>query len=158
MKETLKAKEMFELYYSMGSDRSLDALRKKLVSEMSQNEPEKIPSLPTLKRWSKNFNWQERVEQRDMDNAKRLEKKTNTTVVNEKANYRKIIKEAFDIFKENLRNGEVEIKTVQDMERLAKLDLLIMGEATERGENTQEHAFTDESIKKAYETLYGETK
>jgi hypothetical protein len=154
MEEKLKAKEIFERYYAMGDNRSLD----KLCNALHQDGTSGAPKLRTLKKWSKEFAWQERVQQRDIENAKRLEKKTNTAVVNEKANYRKTIKEAFDIFKQNLKKGKVKIETIQDMERLAKLDLLIMGEATERGESLQEHKISDETIKKAYDVLYSDKK
>ena len=126
MKEELHHREAFEYYYGLGENRSL-----RLVSG------EYKVSGKTAAKWSKSFNWQERIEQRDMENSRLLEKKTNNTIVNEKANYRKIIKAAIGKFVKNLQEGKVDISSVQDAERLVKLDLLLMGEATERGEVVQ---------------------
>ena len=71
MIETLRNKEIFELYYSIGSKRSLEKLRDKL----HQNSTETAPSLRTLKSWSKAFNWQKRIEQRDIEIENKLEKR-----------------------------------------------------------------------------------
>ena len=120
MKEQLHHKEAFEYYYTLGDKRN--------IMQVAQ---EYNVSRAAVAKWSKAFSWQERIEQRDMDNARLLEKKTNNTIVNEKANYRKIIKAAMAKFVENLKNGKVDVETIQDAERLVKLDMLLMGEATE---------------------------
>ena len=133
MKEELHHQKIFDIYYSMGENRSLQKLRAQLCQDSAEN----VPHVNTLKSWSKAFNWQERIEQRDMENSRLLEKKTNNTIVNEKANYRKIIKAAMSTFVKNLQAGNIQVNTVQDAERLVKLDLLLMGEATERGEVVQ---------------------
>lgn len=116
--ESLKHKESFEYYYTLGDKRSIPKVAQKYSV-----------SVAAVKKWSRAFNWQERVEQRDIENAKRLEKKTDAVIVNEKAKYRAVIKEAFAKFEENLKKGKVAVETVQDAERLVKLDLLIMGES-----------------------------
>mgnify|MGYP000845557772 CR=1 FL=1 len=134
MKETLKQKEAFELYYSLGDKRSLMSVARQCgVSER------------TVARWSKLFNWQERVEQRDIENARRLEEKTNETVVATKANYRKIIKAAIGRWVKRFQGGEIDVESVWDLERLVKLDLLLMGEPTDRSEHesrvTERHEY-----------------
>lgn len=134
MKETLKQKEAFELYYSLGDKRSLMSVACQCgVSER------------TVARWSKLFNWQERVEQRDIENARRLEEKTNETVVATKANYRKIIKAAIGRWVKRFQGGEIDVESVWDLERLVKLDLLLMGEPTDRSEHesrvTERHEY-----------------
>ena len=151
MKESLRHREAFELYYSMGEGRSLVGLLEKMKLLRNQNSAEWVSSITTLKRWSKAFNWQERLLQRDIENAKLLERKTNKTIIDEKANYRRVIKDAMAIFVENLKNGNVQVNAVQDAERLVKLDLLIMGEDTERGsvkitESIDLSALTDEEL------------
>lgn len=119
MKETLRHREAFEYYYGLGEARSLVSVARQYnVSER------------TIARWSVEFAWQERIEQRDIENARRLEKKTDTTVVNEKANYRKIIKAAIADFVRRIQSGQVAVESVTDLERLVKLDLLLMGETT----------------------------
>ena len=119
MVENLRMKEAFEYYYSLGDKRSLQQVAKKFtVSETS------------ARKWSAAFNWQERVVQRDIEISKGLEKKTNTTILNEKANYRRIIKETI------AKMAGVEVSNIKDLDTLVKLDLLLMGEATEKNETS----------------------
>jgi hypothetical protein len=120
MKETLLHSEAFEYYYSLGKDRSLVQVAQKFSkSETSVNK------------WNKAFSWQERIELRDIENSKKLAEKTDSTIVNEKANYRKIIKAAIATFVEKLKSKEIKVIEVSDLEKLIKLDLLLMGESTE---------------------------
>jgi hypothetical protein len=115
MQETLQHKEAFEYYYTLGESRS--------IPQVAQKYP---ISIPAVKKWSKSFNWQERILQRDIEIGKKLVTKTNTTVLNEKANYRKIIKDAIDSM------GTIKAESAKDLEILVKLDLLLMGEATDK--------------------------
>jgi len=138
MKEKLKHIEAFELFYSLGgkaSDKSCSKVAVKLqVSER------------TIWNWYKKFNWRERVDQRNIENAKSLGKKTDRAVVNTKADYRAEIKTQLSILKAMLNNVIKEIKAhniidinntgqlkdvVNCYEKLGKLDLLMMGEATD---------------------------
>lgn len=123
MVETLRHKDAFEYYYTLGSKRSF-----RLV------QSEYKVSGKTIASWSKAFNWQERIQQRDIEVSKGLEKKTNKEIINDKANYVRIIKEAMRQFEENLNKKKVPLESTQDMERLTKLHLLLTGEATEREE------------------------
>jgi hypothetical protein len=123
MVETLRHKEAFEYYYALGEKRSF-----RLV------QGEYKVSNKTIASWGKAFNWQERIQQRDIDVSKGLEKKTNKEIINDKANYVRIIKEAMRQFEENLNKKKVPLESTQDMERLTKLHLLLTGEATEREE------------------------
>jgi len=144
LKETLKHKETFEQYYVMGNDRSLKKLLNKLDQNWIKTGP-KIPSLHTLKTWSKAFNWQERVDQRDIEIGKKLPAKTNETVLSIKANYRAEIKDQFNILKKMLNkviekfkdNKGIEIKDVTGLkdimgchEKLIKMDLTLIGEVS----------------------------
>jgi transposase-like protein len=120
MKETLRHIKAFDYYYSLGEEKSLTSVARKFnVSKQ------------TVTKWNKSFNWQHRVEQRDIENGKELEKKTNNAIVNSKADYRALIKKTVDEYKERLRLGRIKISRPQDLESLAKLDLLMMGEATD---------------------------
>jgi len=145
LKENPNHIKVFELYYTMGSNRSL--------AKLCQKYPNDMPKLVTLKSWSKAFNWQQRVEQRDIENNKSLENKlkpeTNKAIVNSKADYRAEIKTQIGILKAILnkviqdfkKNEILDVDNVKDLEKvinsyekLCKLDLLMMGEATEKGE------------------------
>jgi len=138
MKEKLKHIEAFELFYSLGgkaSDKSCIKVAVKLqVSER------------TIWNWYKKFNWRERVDQRNIENAKSLGKKTDRAVINTRADYRAEIKTQLSILKAILNNVIKDIKAhniidinntgqlkdvVNCYEKLGKLDLLMMGEATE---------------------------
>lgn len=135
MKETLRHREAYEYYYSLGDKRSLRAVAHKFNI-----------SVQSTTKWNKNFNWQKRVEQRDIENAKSLEKKTNQTVVNTKADYRAEIKTQLGILKAILnkviqdfkKEQILDVDNVKDLEKvinsydkLCNLDLKLMGEAPE---------------------------
>lgn len=135
MKETLRHRDAFEFYYISGDNRSLTKVAHKFnISKQS------------VTKWNKNFNWQKRVELRDIDNAKSIEKKTNKIVVNTKADYRAELKAQMGILKALLNkvikdikdknifdiNNTNELKDViNSYEKLCKLDLTMMGEAVE---------------------------
>lgn len=123
-KENLHQKEAFELYYSLGESRTLD----KVAELLGRNKR-------TLYEWSTRFNWQERVLQYDIEISKKLKEKTVNTIANEKANYRKIIKLAISDFVKRLSSGEIKVATVAELEKLIKMDLVLMGEADEIKEN-----------------------
>ena len=138
MRETIKHTEAYEYYYNLSDKRSLRSVARKFNV-----------SVQSISKWNKNFNWQKRVEQRDIENAKSLEKKTNQTVVNSKADYRAEIKSQLGILKallnkviKDIKEGSafniVNVNELKDIinsyEKLSKLDLLMMGEATEKGE------------------------
>lgn len=131
--ENLEQKEAFEYYYSLGQGRTIPQVAKKFGK-----------SSRTVYEWSRKFNWQERIEQRDIEIGRRLEEKTIDTVVNEKARYRKIIKLAIAEFVKNLQAGKVKADSIVDLERLIKLDLTLMGEPTEINQNNNNHGLTEE--------------
>lgn len=119
MPETLEQSSAFDYYFSLGKDRTLDQVAHKFKK-----------ALPTIKKWSSLYSWKERVEQRDIDLSKRLMEKTDTTILNTKANYRKQIKRAISKIAPD-DSFDIDVESVQDYERLVKLDLLLMGEDTE---------------------------
>jgi len=144
-KETLRHREAFEYFYSLGDKRSLAQVENKFrISEQ------------TAINWSYSFNWKERVEQRDIENAKKLAQKTDMSIVNTKANYRKEIKDSLRIIRAaigtailKLKSGELTVYSMADLnqlitaqDKLMKLDLLMMGEATEK----EEHKITFEDV------------
>ena len=133
MKETLRHKEAFEYYYSLDKGRNLSSVAVQFkVSERS------------VAKWSKNFNWQTRLEQRDIENGKRLEKKTDKNVVNSKADYRELIRQTVEIYKQRLIDGKIIINRPQDLETLVKLDLNLMGEASEITDDKSVHELVEE--------------
>jgi len=138
MKETLRHKEAFEYYYTLGDKRNSSSVAVQYkVSERS------------IFKWSKNFNWQERIEQRDIEISKGLETKTNETIISIKAGFKAEIKVQLSIFKtmlnklikkfkESKENEIIEINKIDDLkivtdcyEKLVKLYLTLIGEASE---------------------------
>lgn len=77
MVETKRHGDAFDEYYAMGSKRSYASLADHL------NVTDR-----TIKRWAKEFNWQERIVQRDYEINRKTEEKTNKAIVNTKADYR----------------------------------------------------------------------
>ena len=149
MKEDLRHQKIFDTYYTTGKSRSLKETAKKFgIAER------------TIKGYSSEFNWKERIVQRDIENSKRLEKKTDTAVVNEKARYQVEIRAAMGPLKHSINRvvqkikkfkmveGTADEKNAEDVlmvetvvqyerlvaayEKLVKLDLLLLGESTER--------------------------
>lgn len=123
MKETLRHRQAFEYYYSLDENRGLRKVAQKFNV-----------TLTAVANWSRAFNWQERLEQRDIENAKKLEAEVNKAIVSSKADYRALIKKVVKEFEERLKAGKIRISKPEDLSIMAKLDLLMMGEATEREE------------------------
>lgn len=138
MRETLRHKEAFEFYYSEGQARSLQRTCQKFRV-----------SLVSVKKWSVEFSWQNRIEQRDIENSRKLERKTNNLVVDIRANYRKEIESNLKILKATiatavgkLQSGEMVVDNPHQLqaimntyERIVKLDLLLLGEPTAQEED-----------------------
>ena len=129
MQETLRHRDAFEFYYSLGDSRSLPQVAQRFtVSERS------------VKKWSRVFGWQDRVAERDAKNAEKLAKKTDTTIVAQKAKYLQVVRAAIVGLVEahtDRATGKLVFPCgkggpAADYERLVKLDLLLSGEATER--------------------------
>ena len=78
--ETLLHQEAFEFYYTTGAARNLKQVGQKFGV-----------SSTTAGLWSTSFNWQERIKLRDIENARKLQQKSDNTIISTKANYRKII-------------------------------------------------------------------
>lgn len=123
-KENSLQREAFEFYYHMGEKRSLKAVAHKV------DRTER-----TVAGWSRTFNWVDRVKQREIEDAKNLRGEAlNSQTTDVKTRYRILVNNLMSQFSKKIANGEVAIKTISDLERLVKLDLLLMGEAGDRQE------------------------
>jgi hypothetical protein len=145
-RENMEQKEGFEYYYSLGNDRNLQ----KVADEFEK-------AYRTIAEWSRQFNWQERVRERDDEVGEKLKEKSIDTVVEEKAKYRKIIKLAVTEFVKEMQNGNIKPQNIMDLERLIKLDLTLMGEPAEVSETKNSHNITAED-RDAVNNLAGELK
>lgn len=145
-KETLRHREAFNYYYLLGSTRTL--LK---VSQLAG------VGVTTLKLWSKSFNWQQRIVERDKKNADAIEKATDKKLVADKIEYRTqvksllaVLRAAIQVAVNTMRSGGILYdksgnkvlvsnfncntadglaKVAAASERLMRLDLTLMGEA-----------------------------
>ena len=122
-KENELQRKAFELYYGLGDKRSLRAV----AETIGRTER-------TVAGWSRAFNWVARVTQRN------IEAKITAELTDVRTKYRILINNLMADFSKDIAQGKVKVKNINDFERLVKLDMLLMGEATERVERggTQE--------------------
>ena len=126
MTETLRHMEAFEYYYALGLDRS--------YAKVADNFD---VTTQTVEKWGKAFQWRKRVITRDLEAGKKLRERNETTLLDEKENYRKIIKASLASYIEELKKGNIKVTKVGDVINLIELDLKLMG-ITESGKNTSD--------------------
>jgi hypothetical protein len=142
VKEKPKHREAYEYFYNLGDHRT----NRKVAEAFKVSEQ-------SVCNWRKAFNWDKRADQRDLEIATKIERKTNRTIVESKAEYREDIRRSLNIikrawnqlitYKDGENGKEIVIKgSAQQinqlslaLDRLIKLDLIVMGEAVEIGEN-----------------------
>lgn len=107
----------FEYYYAMGVDRNLRDVAKEFNK-----------SLTSVHNWSVSFDWKSRIELRDAETTKLLEKKTNETIVEIKAKYHTFLKAMIAKALEDFKSKNLKIETPLDLVRIITLDLELMGE------------------------------
>jgi len=132
MKETLRHSEAFEYYYSLGSSRSIPQVSHRYTI-----------SVPAVKKWSDEFNWQDRVQLRDVEIAKRIENKTNTSIVNEKAKLLNIVKKTIADAVPKINSQKLGISTMTDLLRTIDTALKLMGE--DPNEKPRKYILVDET-------------
>ena len=126
MTETLRHMEAFEYYYALGLDRS--------YAKVADNFD---VTTQTVEKWGKAFQWRKRVITRDLEAGKKLRERNETTLLDEKENYRKIIKASLASYIEKKKKGNIKVTKVGDVINLIELDLKLMG-ITESGKNTSD--------------------
>lgn len=135
MQEKLRHREAFEYYYSLGSSRSYPQVASQFTV-----------SLTSVKKWAKSFNWQERVLDRDMKNARKLEKQTDETLLETKAKYLTIIQDTLQKYESALQSGDIKISSVKDLATLANLEMSLREEEVPEEDKTVNIIF--KSVKK----------
>lgn len=131
-KETLRHSEAFEFYYGLGESRNL-----KRVSE------EFGVTLKAVGQWSDSFNWQERIVQRDTEISRKMQEKNINTIINEKANYRKVIKLAMGQLISDMKEGKINYN-IKDLDRLIRLDMYLLGESDNNIKIENSHSISDD--------------
>lgn len=107
----------FEYYYAMGNERNLRDVAKEFNK-----------SLTSIHNWSISFDWKSRIELRDAETSKLLEKRTNETIVEIKAKYHTFLKAMIAKAIEDFKARNLKIETVHDLVRIMQMDLELMGE------------------------------
>ena len=121
VKENKLQREAFEIYYALGDERSL----RKVAEQVDRTER-------SIAGWSRKFHWVDRVAQREIEEAKDGGNSGKPTQVTEvKTRYRILMNNLLAKASNMIASGELKIKNIPDLERVVKLDLLLMGEATE---------------------------
>lgn len=115
-KETEIQKQAFDLYYGMGEKRCLEGVANQIGK-----------STRTIGEWSRRFNWKDRVVQREIEDST-VQGSASNAVIDAKAEYRKIIRALISTFVKDYKAGKIRIKNIQDLERVIKLDLALLGE------------------------------
>jgi hypothetical protein len=130
MKEKQKHIDAFEEFYSLGGAASAENCRR--VADKFQI------SERTFWNWYKDLGWKERVHILNIEVAKGVEKKTVSTLIENKAKYLSYAHKLFDDWKAKVDAGEVpvEIKSVSDVDKIVKLALLLQDEATDKTETS----------------------
>ena len=122
-RETPRHLEAFELFVAQGGQRSYRKVARATgVSVMA------------VQHWARSFDWPTRVAARDAANAQKLAKRTDQTIVQVKARYHSMINKIVEALcrhhlgkdLKSLRNPER--TTLTDLERLVRLDLMLLGE------------------------------
>lgn len=116
-KENQRHKRAFEYYYAMGQRRNLRDVAKEFDT-----------TLTTVHNWSKSFDWKSRIELRDNEVSKMMEKKTNETIVDIKAKYHTFLKAMIAQAIEDFKKKDLKIETPLDLIRIMQMDLELMGE------------------------------
>lgn len=125
-KENKLQREAFEIYYHLGDNRSL----KRVAEKVGRTER-------AVAGWSRAYNWVDRVKQREIEDAvnagtERLSAQTTDI----KVRYRILMNNLIANASKRIADGTLVIRNIQDLERVVKLDLLLMGEATDRQDST----------------------
>lgn len=125
-KENSLQREAFEIYYQMGDKRSLRAVAEKV------GRTER-----TVAGWSRAYSWVDRVSQREIEENKNADSVSILAqTVDAKTKYRIMMNNLMNMASRKIASGELSIKNVPDLERVIKLDLLLMGEPTDRNDTT----------------------
>ena len=136
MKETPVAQEAFEDYYGMGPERSLPKLSE---AYQTRTEPAPTKQLSTLKKWSTELNWQQRIVDRVEQDAEEVRKRLQERAVK----FRERIATAIEVDVTRLlqrlhdSEGELLTESAADLERLGKLYFQLTGQPlTEKVEHS----------------------
>ena len=116
MRETPKMEQMFEYYYMLGEDRTIAAVSDHFnVSRQS------------ISKYSREFNWRDRVYERDTKILKELRAENNNDIKSTMESYRKVIKASVADYINRLKSNKIKVESVRDFAKLVELEMKICG-------------------------------
>lgn len=127
--ETLRHREVFEIYYAMGDARSLKMLSD-IVGVTNNN----------IELWSSTFGWVDRVQARDQELIRRIQDDYKDEILRYRCWYIDIVKSmiqgclTFD--KDGKPSMSIKPTTVSDLEKLIKLHMALMGDDGKQSEGS----------------------
>lgn len=114
-------REAFEYYYILGESRTY----KQVAEHFSKTEG-------TVKKWANKYNWSDMIAQRALENAKKAGiEALRAEITAVKAEYRGQLTVLLERACNDIKEGKLKVESVEDIETLIKLSLLLMGEPTE---------------------------
>ena len=123
MKENKRTRDAFEFYFQ----KKINGMNKNhALKEVSE---EFNVSVRTAYNWCKELNWDSREKERSDEIYKEVEKKTNSSIVENKVKYLSIAHKLLDdLIKEGF---DIEIKSVRDYDTIIRLCLLLQDQPTD---------------------------
>jgi hypothetical protein len=115
MNEKDRHRKAFEIYYSMGDARSLALLATKLGL-----------ALNTVKNWSAQFHWQDRLEEREREVGRVLANKTLRAEVDSRMRSMQLVQVALVQVAKQLAEGRIKA-TFNDLDKLLRLERFLEG-------------------------------
>ena len=112
----IKHLDAFEFYYSLGSARTYE----QVAQEFKKSEK-------TIRNWGYAEKWAEEIKLRDLEVLKETRRKTIQERVAKGMKYQKIIEASIGKYIDGLKSGAVVISSVNDLEKLFKLDAYLDG-------------------------------
>jgi len=140
MKETQMHRDVFEVYFLLKPDRSLERCRQALIKAAVTDNSLPTPALRTLNRWSVEFDWQERIMLREKEIAKGVESKLIKNEINSRAASIKSIRHTLDALKKTLasafykraKDGQIALREAVEIQ--SSKDLVSVATAIIKGE------------------------
>lgn len=130
MKDALKNEtethiRAFMYYYLMGKDRTYESVAEKLgVTKQS------------IYKWSQSFNWMDRIKEYDSMQTNLITQEIGETLAEVKSKYTGLIKQLIDTYMVRVNAGQmVGITNVNQLEKLMRLNLEILGETDRQNDN-----------------------
>lgn len=113
-RETKEKLEAFEYYYQLGKTRTLEKVAKKFGKNLS-----------TIKRWSRQFDWQKRIDERDRAIAERAAELKDVEDAVSLVTLQEVNALLIRSAREAVIEGRIRIKSVADWERVVNAWLAI---------------------------------